>query len=308
MNRNCRPSWCAWPSFTKWAGSDAFRRGSSVPELPEVETTRRGIAPFLTGALVRRVVVRQRRLRWPIPQAVERNLSGLVLTAVKRRAKYLLFENSNGAAIAHLGMSGSFSIVSADQPPGTHDHYDLVLEGDRLLRFNDPRKFGCLLWGGRKPLKHKLLARLGPEPLGEGFSGAWLRKCAYGRRLAVKSFLMTPSVVVGVGNIYASEALYRAAGRIALRRYGVLAQAIREVLDEAIAAGGTTLRDFADARGRPGYFAQRLDVYGRDLCGALSMPRFTVSLLISPELGLPAPAQLASQGQHFTSDAVIAAY
>ncbi len=241
-----------------------------MPELPEVETTRRGIAPFLTGARIRRVVVRERRLRWPIPSAVERGLAGSVIAAVQRRAKYLLFESRNGTAIAHLGMSGSFSIVPANHEPGSHDHYDLVLVGGKALRFNDPRKFGCLLWGGREPLSHKLLANLGPEPLGGDFSGAWLKECARGRRLAVKSFLMTPSVVVGVGNIYASEALYRAgihprraAGRIALRRYEGLARSIRDVLSEAIEAGGTTLRDYADARGRPGYFTQHLNVYGR---------------------------------------------
>ena len=241
-----------------------------MPELPEVETTRRGIGPVLTGALVRRIIVRQRRLRWPIPPCVERNLAGVRILGVRRRAKYLLFDSERGTAIAHLGMSGSFSVVPAGREPGPHDHYDLVLGGGNALRFTDPRKFGCLLWGGSDPLRHKLLAGLGPEPLGTDFDGAWLKKCSKARRLAVKSYLMTPSVVAGVGNIYASEALFRAgihprraAGRIALRRYEGLAAAIRDVLREAIEAGGTTLRDFVDARGRPGYFAQKLDVYGR---------------------------------------------
>ena len=251
-----------------------------MPELPEVETTRRGIGPVISGALIRRVVVRQRRLRWPIPEAVENHLTGARMLDVHRRAKYLLFESERGTAIAHLGMSGSFSLVPAGQEPGLHDHYDLVLSGRKALRFTDPRKFGCLLWGGSDPLRHKLLAGLGPEPLGADFDGVWLKECSRARRVAVKPFLMTPSVVAGVGNIYASEALFRAgvhprraAGRIALSRYRGVAAAIREVLSEAIEAGGTTLRDFADARGRPGYFVQMLDVYGRSgqdcrRCGA----------------------------------------
>ena len=241
-----------------------------MPELPEVETTRRGIEPLVSGARVDRVAIRERRLRWPIPRAVERNLTGSTMLGVRRRAKYLLLESERGTAIAHLGMSGSFSVVSADAEPGVHDHYDLVFDGGKVLRFNDPRKFGSLLWGGREPLHHKLLAELGPEPFSTEFTGGWLKQRSRGRRVAVKSFLMMPAVVAGMGNIYASEALFRAgihprraAGRIALRRYEVLTRAIHDVLSEAIEAGGTTLRDFADARGRPGYFAQRLDVYDR---------------------------------------------
>lgn len=241
-----------------------------MPELPEVETTRRGIAPLVSGARVERVVVRERRLRWPIPRQVERKLAGALMFGVNRRAKYLLLESERGTAIAHLGMSGSFSIVPAETEPDAHDHYDVVFDGGKALRFTDPRKFGSLLWGGRQPLRHKLLANLGPEPFSAEFDAAWLKGRSRGRRVAVKSYLMMPAVVAGMGNIYASEALYRAgihprrpAGRIALRRYELLAGAIRDVLGEAIEAGGTTLRDFADARGRPGYFAQRLDVYDR---------------------------------------------
>ena len=242
-----------------------------MPELPEVETTRRGIEPTVAGARVEHVVVRERRLRWAIPREVERKLAGATMLGVRRRAKYLLLESERGTAIAHLGMSGSFSVVAAGSKPGAHDHYDLVFDSGKALRFTDPRKFGSLLWGGRDPLRHKLLAELGPEPFGDEFSGAWLKERSLGRRIAVKSYLMMPSVVAGLGNIYASEALYRAgihprraAGRIALRRYEVLAEAIRGVLGDAIKAGGTTLRDFADARGRPGYFAQQLDVYDRE--------------------------------------------
>ena len=242
-----------------------------MPELPEVETTRRGIAPLVSGARVARVAVRERRLRWPIPRQVERELTGATMLGVGRRAKYLLLKSERGTAIAHLGMSGSFSVVAAGTEPDVHDHYDLVFDGGKALRFTDPRKFGSLLWGGRDPLRHKLLADLGPEPFGAEFSGAWLKERSLGRRVAVKSFLMMPAVVAGMGNIYASESLYRAgihprraAGRIALRRYGALAGVVRDVLGEAIESGGTTLRDFADASGRPGYFAQRLDVYDRE--------------------------------------------
>ncbi|MDE0680672.1 MAG: bifunctional DNA-formamidopyrimidine glycosylase/DNA-(apurinic or apyrimidinic site) lyase [Gammaproteobacteria bacterium] len=241
-----------------------------MPELPEVETTRRGIEPLVAGSRVERVAVRERRLRWPIPGEVERQLTGATMLGVRRRAKYLLLESERGTAIAHLGMSGSFSVVAAGTEPGVHDHYDVIFDGGKALRFTDPRKFGSLLWGGREPLRHKLLADLGPEPFSAEFSGAWLKKRSLGRRVAVKSFLMMPAVVAGMGNIYASEALYRAgihprraAGRIALRRYEALARVIRDVLGEAIESGGTTLRDFADASGRPGYFAQRLDVYDR---------------------------------------------
>ena len=238
--------------------------------MPEVETTRRGIEPLVAGGRVERVVIRERRLRWPIPAAVERELTGARMLGVGRRAKYLLLKSERGTAIAHLGMSGSFAVVAAAAEPDTHDHYDVVFAGGKALRFTDPRKFGSLLWGGREPLRHKLLANLGPEPFSAEFSGTRLKERSLGRRIAVKPYLMTPAVVVGVGNIYASEALYRAgihplraAGRIALRRYELLASAIRGVLGEAIKAGGTTLRDFADARGRPGYFAHRLDVYDR---------------------------------------------
>ena len=242
-----------------------------MPELPEVETTRRGIEPLVAGARIERIVVRERRLRWPIPREIELELTGAGMLGVKRRAKYLLLESECGTAIAHLGMSGSFSLVAADAAPGPHDHYDLVFESGRALRFTDPRKFGSLLWGGREPLRHKLLAGLGPEPFSAEFSGVWLKQRSLGRRVAVKSFVMMSAVVAGVGNIYASEALFRAgihplraAGRVALRRYELLAGTIRAVLGEAIEAGGTTLRDFADARGRPGYFAQRLDIYDRE--------------------------------------------
>jgi len=241
-----------------------------VPELPEVETTRRGIAPALMGRTVSRVVVRERRLRWPVPASLGSKLTGQVIDSVERRAKYLLLGTRRGTLLAHLGMTGSLRILDPDTPLLTHDHVDILLDSGRCLRFNDPRRFGCLLWITGDPSRHRLLSGLGPEPLQEGFDGAhlWLR--ARGRRLAIKCFIMDASVVVGVGNIYASEALFRAgiapttpAGRVSRTRMAALAGAIREVLGEAIAVGGTTLRDYVNADGLPGYFRQKLFVYER---------------------------------------------
>ncbi|WP_297526871.1 bifunctional DNA-formamidopyrimidine glycosylase/DNA-(apurinic or apyrimidinic site) lyase [Thiohalobacter sp.] len=241
-----------------------------MPELPEVETTRRGIAPHLAGRHITSVIVRQRRLRWAIPKALERELPGQPVTAVERRAKYLLIRTPAGTAILHLGMSGSLRLLPADTPAGPHDHVDLVLEDGRCLRLTDPRRFGALLWTRRDPARHRLLAGLGPEPLGPEFDGALLHARSRGRRTPVKAFIMDSHVVVGVGNIYANEALFRAgihparaAGRIGRTRCDRLAQAIREVLAEAIAQGGTSLRDFVGSDGRPGYFRQTLAVYGR---------------------------------------------
>jgi formamidopyrimidine-DNA glycosylase len=241
-----------------------------MPELPEVETTRRGIAPHLEGGRIGALLVRQRRLRWPVPEALEAELPGRRIEAVQRRAKYLLLRLDRGTLILHLGMSGSLRVLDADTPPGPHDHLDLVLEDGRCLRLRDPRRFGAVLWTGGDPDAHPLLRALGPEPLGGAFDGEHLFRVSRGRRVAVKHLLMNSHVVVGVGNIYANEALFlagihprRAAGRIALARYRGLAAAVRQVLSEAIAQGGTTLRDFSHADGSPGYFALSLRVYGR---------------------------------------------
>jgi formamidopyrimidine-DNA glycosylase len=241
-----------------------------MPELPEVETTRRGIAPYLVGRVITRVVVRQPRLRWPIPAAVSEGLTGYTVLQVSRRAKYLLLRTEAGTALLHLGMSGSLRIVPAKEPPSRHAHLDLVLDDGRCLRLSDPRRFGCLLWAGPDPMRHPLLAGLGPEPLEPRFSGRYLHDTARGRRVPVKSFLMNGRIVVGVGNIYASESLFlagihpaRAAGRIGLERYERLASAVREVLTESIEAGGTTLRDFVHSDGNPGYYSTRLRVYER---------------------------------------------
>ena len=241
-----------------------------MPELPEVETSRRGIAPFLEGNRVEKVCLRERRLRWPVSKIVDQNLTGASVRSVDRRAKYLLINTDRGTAILHLGMSGSVFIVERETPAGVHDHFDLELSSGKVLRYRDPRRFGSLHWSA-SPGTHKLLRTLGPEPLGEEFSGQYLYAASRGRRAAVKTFIMNAHIVVGVGNIYANEALFqagihprRAAGRIALHRYEQLAAAIRYVLERAIAAGGTTLRDFYGGTGEAGYFRQQLDVYDRE--------------------------------------------
>ena len=241
-----------------------------MPELPEVETSRRGIEPYLLGETIDEVVIRQRRLRWPISDDVDRHLPGQIVEAIGRRAKYLLLHTTDGTAIIHLGMSGSVSIVGADTPAAVHDHFDLALGSGKSLRFRDPRRFGSLHWT-KDPSAYWLLKDLGPEPLSAAFSGEYLWKQSRGRRVAVKPFIMNASIVVGVGNIYASESLFlagihprRAAGRIARARYDNLADAIKEVLRKAIEAGGTTLRDFYGFNGEAGYFQQQLDVYDRE--------------------------------------------
>ncbi len=241
-----------------------------MPELPEVETTRRGIEPHLVGRGVAEVWIRDARLRWPVPDALVDELAGRRIEQVQRRAKYLLLRAGDGTAILHLGMSGSLRILPADEPPGKHDHVDIVLDDGQCLRFRDPRRFGSLHWTRENPLSHKLLRDLGPEPLGEQFDGAWLHGRARRRKVAVKQFLMDSRTVVGVGNIYASESLHRAgidprraAGRISAARYERLAASVKSTLGDAIAAGGTTLRDFLDSEGNPGYFRQELLVYDR---------------------------------------------
>jgi formamidopyrimidine-DNA glycosylase len=242
-----------------------------MPELPEVETTRRGIAPALQGRRIRRLVVRERRLRWPVPAGLERRLAGAEVLAVDRRDKYLLLRSSRGTALLHLAMSGSLRLVYDGAGPDLHDHYDLELADGPTLRFNDPRRFGSLLWAGDEPQSHPLLRGLGPEPLGPDFDGGYLYRASRNRRLTIKPHLMNSHIVVGVGNIYASEALFRAgvhpkrrAGRIALARCEAIADSVKAVLAESIRAGGTTLRDFHGGDGKPGYFTQELRVYGRE--------------------------------------------
>ncbi len=241
-----------------------------MPELPEVETTRRGIAPHVIDRHIVRVVLRRPDLRWPIPAAISAELPGQRIVAVQRRAKYLLLEAQTGSALLHLGMSGVLRVLPADLAAASHDHVDLILDSGAMLRFTDPRRFGCLLW---QPVghTHELLAGLGPEPLSETFDGDHLWRLSRGRKAPVKTFIMDQSVVVGVGNIYAAEALFRAgihplraAGKVSRERYAQLAEAIKAILAHAIRRGGTTLRDFLDPDGAPGYFEQELFVYGRD--------------------------------------------
>ena len=241
-----------------------------MPELPEVETTRRGISPFLVGQTVQTVTIRQRQLRWPIPAELDNALPGQIITAVNRRAKYVLLQTAAGTALVHLGMSGSLRIMDCDTAWKKHDHVSIELNNGRCLRLHDPRRFGALLWTSAPVEQHPLLQKLGPEPLGNNFNGPYLYELSRQRRTPVKLFIMDGTVVVGAGNIYASEALFmagidprRAAGRISLARYEKLATAIRQVLQEAIAQGGTTLRDFVGGQGEPGYFKQYLRVYDR---------------------------------------------
>ncbi|MDC7830504.1 MULTISPECIES: bifunctional DNA-formamidopyrimidine glycosylase/DNA-(apurinic or apyrimidinic site) lyase [Pseudomonas] len=240
-----------------------------MPELPEVETTRRGIAPHVVGQRVRRVIVRDGRLRWPVPEDLDERLSGQRIEAVERRAKYLLIRAESGTLIGHLGMSGSLRLVPADQPPAKHEHVDIELESGLSLRYTDPRRFGALLWT-QDPHAHVLLSKLGPEPLTDAFDGGRLFELSRGRSMAVKPFIMDNAVVVGVGNIYAAEALFaagidprRAAGSVSRARYERLAEEIKKVLARSIESGGTTLRDFIGGDGAPGYFKQELFVYGR---------------------------------------------
>ena len=239
-----------------------------MPELPEVETTRRGLLPHAKDARVAAVEVRDHRLRWPVPAEFTRFLTGATIVDIERRGKYLLFRTDAGTLIAHLGMSGSLRVVRESDPVGKHDHVDICLGSGAILRYNDPRRFGCMLWTLDDPRQHELLRHLGPEPLEPGFDGDYLYSLSRGRKVAVKAFIMDSKVVVGVGNIYANEALFmagirpgRAAGRVSRPRYQRLAEAIREVLSAAVKQGGTTLRDFVGGDGRPGYFRQQLNVY-----------------------------------------------
>jgi len=240
-----------------------------MPELPEVETTLRGIEPHLLNQRVTHVIVREPRLRWPVPAEVSK-AEGQEFVSLKRRGKYLLLKLQKGGLIIHLGMSGSLRILQRASPPEKHDHIDVELENGVYLRFNDPRRFGAFLWVDGDMESHELLNSLGPEPLSDEFSADYLYQQSRGRKVAIKNFIMNGQVVVGVGNIYASESLFmagihptRAAGRVSRQRYEGLVVAIRDVLDRAIKQGGTTLRDFVDSDGSPGYFAQELLVYDR---------------------------------------------
>lgn len=241
-----------------------------MPELPEVETTCKGISPYIIGNTITTVIVRQAQLRWPVPANLASTVAGLKIDSVTRRGKYCLLNTGSGTLILHLGMSGNLRITSETEKPLKHDHVDIIFQNKILLRFNDQRKFGAVLWAEGDVTTHSLLKDLGPEPLTAEFNGEYLFFRATQRKVPVKSFIMDGHVVVGVGNIYASESLFlagllptRAAGSISLNDYQKLASAIKTVLQRAIEQGGTTLRDFVNAEGKPGYFSQSLNVYGR---------------------------------------------
>jgi formamidopyrimidine-DNA glycosylase len=242
-----------------------------VPELPEVETTRRGIAPALVGHRVLAAVVRERRLRWPIASNFESSVIGQTVRAVERRAKYILIRFDTGTLILHLGMSGSLRLVEPGAPLKTHDHWDLVMDSGWVLRFHDPRRFGSLHFTSNDPQLHPLLKRLAPEPLSDAFDADYLYRATRKRSVAIKQLIMNSQLVVGVGNIYASEALFRAkisprraARRITKAQAAKLVRSIKSVLAAAVKIGGTTLRDYTNADGEPGYFRQKLFVYERD--------------------------------------------
>lgn len=241
-----------------------------MPELPEVETTRRGLAPLAEGRRISRIEVRQPQLRWPVPAPVALMRDQPVL-AIERRAKWLIWRLEAGCLLWHLGMSGSFRAWIDAPTPGPHDHVDVHIAGGHLIRYTDPRRFGALLWTPADPLEHPRLAGLGPEPFDPQFTGDYLWRLARARRVPIKSFIMDGRIVVGVGNIYACEALFeagihpgRAAGRVGRDRYRLLAAAIVRILKRAIEVGGTSLRDFTVGDGTPGYFGQSLQVYGRE--------------------------------------------
>ncbi len=259
-----------------------------MPELPEVETTLRGVEPHLKDQCIKSISIFQPQLRWPVSKQLS-SLKGAKVTVLKRRAKYLLIEVTGGTIaekkagtahiIIHLGMSGSLRIVDAKTLREKHDHIDFFLSTGKIMRYHDPRRFGAVLWTDLPPAQHELLSKLGPEPLDNTFDGAHLFKASRNRKVAVKNLIMDGHIVVGVGNIYASEALFLAkvrpgvaAGRISAKKYAAIADAIKNVLSNAIAMGGTTLRDFVNTEGKPGYFQQTLNVYGRkneacNLCG-----------------------------------------
>lgn len=241
-----------------------------MPELPEVETTKRGIAPHIVGKTVENVLIRQRQLRWLIPSDFEQNLCLQTIQNVERRAKYLLIHTQDGALIVHLGMSGNLRIVSAGISANLHDHVDIIFDSNTVLRFNDQRRFGALVWATGDILKHPLLRELGVEPLTDDFTPALLFQLSRRKRVPIKTFLMNGKVVVGVGNIYANESLFlsgiaptRHAGDLSMQDCENLVLQIKMVLARAVEQGGTTLRDFVNAEGKAGYFQQQLHVYGR---------------------------------------------
>jgi len=247
-----------------------------MPELPEVETSRRGIEPYILNKKVTDVIIRQKQLRWPIPAGLKKQLVNQKIQSVDRRGKYILLRSSEGTVILHLGMSGSLRILNKSVSAEKHDHFDICFSHNKVLRLRDPRRFGAVLWTKSDPLLHKLIKNLGPEPLENEFTADYLYEQSRNRKVAIKTFLMNSHIVVGVGNIYANESLFaaginpkRAACNISLARYRKLVPAIKSILSSAIEQGGTTLKDFINEDGKPGYFQQTLAVYGRDTEGCI---------------------------------------
>jgi formamidopyrimidine-DNA glycosylase len=245
-----------------------------MPELPEVEVTRRGMAPLI-GQTVKQVIIRHAGMRWPIPKHLVTILPGQRLHGLDRRAKYILANFDTGTLLLHLGMSGRICLLECDSPPGKHDHFDLVFESGQVMRLRDPRRFGAVLWAGEHPETHSLITALGPEPLSDAFDAAYLHAALAKRNSAIKLAIMDSHLVVGVGNIYASEALFRAGihpqtpgSQLTMAQSERLVGAIKQTLQDALAAGGSSLRDFFGADGNPGYFQQEYFVYGRagELC------------------------------------------
>lgn len=241
-----------------------------MPELPEVETTCRGIAPHIENNTIKKVIVRNRSLRWPIPSGLNTKLKNQKISSVERRAKYLLLKTKIGTLIMHLGMSGSLRILATNEPAEKHDHFEIQFEDGNCLRLRDPRRFGAVLWTKDDPQEHKLLINLGPEPLDKTFNAELLFEKSRKRKTTIKQFIMDAKIVVGVGNIYASESLFlagihpkRLAGKITKQHAKDLTAAIKKILRQAIKQGGTTLKDFKSSDGKPGYFQQKLKVYDR---------------------------------------------
>lgn len=256
-----------------------------MPELPEVETTRRGLLPRLRGRRIEAVTVRDRRLRWPVPPDLERRLRGMTIEDIDRRGKYLLLRVARAKGsdhlMIHLGMTGSLLVTDAPSPAGRHDHIDARLSDGQVVRYHDPRRFGAWLWAGKDWQQHPLLAHLGPEPFDDAFNASYLQQRLGGRRQGIKALIMDAGIVTGVGNIYANEALFRAGihpaapgGRLSIRRLETLVRRIREVLEEAIEAGGSSIRDYVQSNGASGGFQLKYAVYGREgePCPACTRP------------------------------------
>lgn len=258
-----------------------------MPELPEVETTCKGITPHVLNKKIMKVIIRAPKLRWPIPKKISTILPGNKILAVERRAKYMLLKLDQGTLIIHLGMSGTLRTLTERTKPAKHDHVDIEFEDGTCLRYNDPRRFGCILWTQDAPESHKLLKDLGPEPFSKEFTGKYLSSIASKRSVPVKNFIMDNKVVVGAGNIYANEALFAAginplapANSVPESKYMELVKHIKAILKLAIKKGGTTLKDFRDSDGKPGYFSQKLKIYGKsgEPCVECKTPIETVQI------------------------------